>query len=153
MSAITAPRSLARHRRLNRLQMASYIADLEKENAGLKQQLAAVASERTALERQLDTAAVDLSGALHDKQIAVGETARAVAALTATESRLANATAISPLPQHVSTQPVPTVQQRFETGPAIRIGASPMASTNPGQPPATCARDIDDTQPLPKAVA
>lgn len=148
MSIITATRALARHRRLNRLEAAAYIAQLEGQNTALT-------AKSTTLEAQLDEAAIDISGLGHDLRVARGENLRLDGALTATnasliavKAQLANATAIKPLPQHVSTQPIPTVQQRFETGPVIRIGASPTASTDPGH-----VSDLAATQPIPRVEA
>ncbi|MFJ9037903.1 hypothetical protein ACIRF8_15085 [Streptomyces sp. NPDC102406] len=148
MSVIATARSAARHRRMSRLEMAAYIARLEGQNAALT-------AENTWLGRQLDRAAVDYSGALYDLDVVKAEAARLHTVLAATQARLANATAVNPLPQHVTTQPIPAIH-RFETGPVLRAGVSPLAAvTDPGQAPRTTTwgRANDDTQPLPKQVA
>lgn len=128
MSALTTARAVGRHRQMSRLEMAAYIAKLEGRNAAL-------AAERNQLEAQLDQAAIDISGLCEDLRVARSENLRLDGALTATnaslieaKAQLANATAISELPQHITTQPLPTVQQRFETGPVLRAGASPLAA-------------------------
>ncbi|UPZ27723.1 hypothetical protein MUK60_07725 [Streptomyces sp. LRE541] len=63
----------------------------------------------------------------------------------------ANVTSVSTLPTPVPPA-VPT-QTRFDQGPAVRLGASPMATTNPGRPaPSRAKADepaMDDTQPVP----
>jgi hypothetical protein len=71
------------------------------------------------------------------------------AELQALRAFKANATAIDPLPQHVSTQPTPAVTPLHQ---------SPMAAvTTPGQAPVTWGRepetDAEATQQLPKVVA
>ena len=143
MSILSTARSAARHRQMSRLEMAAYIAQLEGQNTALT-------AENTLLERQLDAAGIELSGALEDVRVARNENLRLDAALTATNAQLANATAKSDLPQHISTQPTPTVQ-RFDTGPVLRSGASPLAVVDPGQiRRTTWGRANDDTQPLPK---
>lgn len=143
MSILSSARSAARHRQMTRLEMAAYIAKLEGQNTALT-------ADNTLLERQLDAAGIELSGALDDLRVARNENLRLDAALTATNAELANATAVSQLPQHISTQPTPIVQ-RFETGPVLRAGASPLAVGNPGQVrQTTWGRANDDTQPLPK---
>ncbi|MGW1949937.1 hypothetical protein ACWCRC_37230 [Streptomyces sp. NPDC001940] len=137
MSVIDTTRAIVRHRRMSWLEMAAYVAQLEGENTAL-------IAENTTLETQLDQAAIDISGLGEDLRVARGENLRLDAALTATNARLANATSVGPLPQHVSTQPVPIVQ-RFESGPVLRAGASPLAAvTDPGM-----AGGIDKTQPIP----
>ncbi|MGW5173205.1 hypothetical protein ACWERY_02405 [Streptomyces sp. NPDC004082] len=143
----------AKHRGYTPWQLVQKIGRLEREANDYTCQLVALATEvdelhaeRDQMERQLDEAGIDLSSALDDLRIAKAETARALEALTATQARLANATAVSDLPQHVSTQPIPTVQRRFETGPVIRVGASPLAGTRPEHVPDAA---VDDTQPIP----
>ncbi|MFD8771354.1 hypothetical protein [Streptomyces sp. NPDC059916] len=137
MSILATTRTVARHRRLSRLELAAYIAQLEGQNTAL-------IAGNTALAAQLDQAANDISGLSEDLRVARGENLRLDAALTATNARLANATSVGSLPQHVSTQPVPIVQ-RFESGPVLRAGASPLAAvTAPGK-----RGDVDKTQPLP----
>ncbi|MEF9521356.1 hypothetical protein [Streptomyces sp. RB13] len=151
-------RTRAKHRGLTPWQLIQKIGRLEREadnRTCLMVEMATHIDELTAqrnqLEDQLDIASIDLSTALDDLRIARQETARTQDALTATEAKLANATAVSDLPQLTATQPIP-IAQRFDTGPAIRLGKSPLATTDPGRVPPTWARtDDEDTQPLPAA--
>lgn len=152
MSILTTVRAAARHRRMSRLEMAAYIAELEGQNTSL-------IAENTRLEAQLNRAAVDVSGLGEDLRVARGENLRLKSALAATnaawvaaKAELANATAHHPLPQHVTTQPIPALY-RYETGPVLRAGASPLAAvTDPGQTrQTTWGRADADTQPLPTA--
>ncbi|WP_109030072.1 hypothetical protein [Streptomyces rubrogriseus] len=151
-------RTRAKHRGLTPWQLIQKIGRLEREADNrtclmveMATQIDELTAERNQLEEQLDTAAIDLSTALDDLRISRQETARTQDALTATQAQLANATAVSDLPQNVATQPIPIVD-RFGNGPVIRIGASPLATTDPVQVPATWTRDADeDTEPLPAA--
>lgn len=120
-------RGRARHRGKSGLQLQRELADAERRVAALTAGNDQLAAERNQLERQLDEAAIDLSTALDDLRISRAETERAREALTATQARLANVTAVSDLPQHTSTPPLP----RFEDGPVVRLGTSPMAVTDP----------------------
>jgi hypothetical protein len=38
------------------------------------------------------------------------------------------------------TQPIPVITERFDSGPVVRLGASPQAVTDPGRVPPTWAR-------------
>jgi septal ring factor EnvC (AmiA/AmiB activator) len=141
-------RTRAKHRGKTPWQLVQTIGRLERasdakdcELVAMATRIAELTAERNQLEQQLDEAAIDVSTALDDVRIARNETARAQDALTATRAQLANATAVSDLPQHTSTHPIPTVQQRFEQGHAIRLGASPMAATDPGRIPSWAKRD------------
>jgi hypothetical protein len=125
----------SRHRGKSGLQLQRELIASERKVAALVAANDQLTASRDQLERQLDEAGIDRSAALHDLRIAKAETARAMEALTATKARLANATAVSDLPQHVSTQPIPTVQQRFEAGAVIRVGVSPLAGTRPEHVP------------------
>lgn len=60
----------------------------------------------------------------------------------------ANVTSVSTLP--APAPPAVPTQARFEQGPAVRLGASPMATTRPA--PSWAKTDepgVDDTQPVP----
>ncbi|MGW0920175.1 hypothetical protein ACWD3J_14295 [Streptomyces sp. NPDC002755] len=120
------------------------LAAAERRITQLLASLDQLAAERNQLERELDQASIDVSTVHDDLRIARGETDRALAALTATAADLANATAISDLPQHISTQPIPTLTQRFETGRVVRLGRSPMAGRTPQHTPSWVRTD---TQP------
>jgi nucleotide-binding universal stress UspA family protein len=129
-------RTRAKHRGKTPWQLVQTIGRLEREAdakdcdlVAMATRIAELTAERNQLEQQLDTAAVDYSTALDDLRIARNETARTQEALTATKAQLANATAVSDLPQHTGQG----LQQRFEQGPAVRLGASPMAVTDPGR--------------------
>lgn len=64
--------------------------------------------------------------------------------LTALRQFKANVTSVSSLPAHDGPKaPATSVQERFESGPVVRSGASPLAA-DPGQPGA-----VDKTQPIP----
>lgn len=54
----------------------------------------------------------------------------------------ANITAVSDLPSVVDTQPIDVqpLRDRFEAGPVVRLGASPLAATDPAHVP-SWARD------------
>lgn len=156
MSIAQDLRTKVSHRGLTPWQLIQKIGRLEREADNrtcamveMATRIDELTAERNQLEQQLDTAAVDLSTALDDARIARQETARTLDALTATQAQLANATAVSDLPHLTATQPIPIVQ-RFDTGPVIRLGRSPLATTDPGHVP-TWARQDDDTQPTPAA--
>ncbi|MFJ2961230.1 hypothetical protein ACIPIC_02835 [Streptomyces collinus] len=136
MSVVQDLRTRAKHRGFTPWQLIQKIGRLEREAdakdcdlVAMATRIAELTAERNQLEEQLDTAAVDYSTALDDLRIARNETARTQEALTATKAQLANATAVSDLPKHTGQG----LQQRFEQGPAIRLGASPMAVTDPGR--------------------
>lgn len=158
MSIAQDIRTKVSHRGLTPWQLVQKIGRLEREADNrtclmveMATRIDELTAERNQLEDQLDTAAIDLSTALDDLRIARQETARTQDALTATQAQLANATAVSDLPQNIATQPIPIVD-RFNNGPVIRLGASPLATTDPGRVPPTWARgDDEDTQPLPAA--
>lgn len=161
MSILDTVRAYTDCRGLTRRQVIQLVGRLRQEADDTVCRMIAMATEidelkadRRQLEDQLDQAGIDRSGSLEDLRVAKAEAARALAALTATEAKLANATAQSQLPQHISTQPVPTVRQRFESGPVVHVGVSPLAAvTNPGHVrQASWGRGVDDTQPL-KTVA
>ncbi|HCA85493.1 MAG TPA: hypothetical protein DEQ61_08370 [Streptomyces sp.] len=150
MSLFATARAVARHRRKTPAELATEldvatcnILALATEN---NEQQAALAR----LEGQLDRAGIELSGALDDLRTARREAARLTDALTATRAELANATAVSSLPNLDDTVPhgidCRPVQQRFEAGPAIRLGTSPLAGHSPVP---TWAITDDDTQHLP----
>ncbi|MGW0904940.1 hypothetical protein [Streptomyces sp. NPDC002853] len=140
MSVLDTVRAFADCRGLTRRQVVQKVGQLVREADDAACRLIEMATEidelkaeRGGLEAQLDQAGIDVSTVLDDLRISRGETERALAALTATKADLANATAVSDLPQHVSTQPVPVVQQRFADGPVVHLNASPMAAvTDPG---------------------
>jgi uncharacterized coiled-coil DUF342 family protein len=128
-------RTRAKHRGLTPWQLIQKIGRLEREADKRTCQLVAMATEidelraeRNQLEQDFDRAAVDYATALDDLRIARSETARTQEALIATKALLANATAVSDLPKHTGQG----LQQRFEQGPTVRLGASPMAVTDPG---------------------
>jgi uncharacterized coiled-coil DUF342 family protein len=129
-------RTRAKHRGFTPWQLIQKIGRLEREADKRTCQLVAMATEidelraeRDQLEQDFDKAAIDYAAALDDLRIARGETARALEAFTATKAQLANATAVSDLPKHTGGG----LQQRFEQGPTVRLGASPMAVTDPGR--------------------
>jgi seryl-tRNA synthetase len=137
-------RTRAKHRGMKPWELIQKIGRLEREADNTACQLIRLATEvdelkaeRNTLRDDFDRAAIAYSGALEDRRTAVEEIAHLKAELTAAQSQVANATAISELPQHISTQPVPLWQ-------------SPMAAvTNPGQArQTTWGRANDDTQPL-----
>ncbi|WP_369213898.1 hypothetical protein [Streptomyces flavofungini] len=153
MSITQDLRTRYKHRGLTPWQLVQKIGRLEREADSTACHLVAMATEidelkdeRGQLAERLDTAQIDLRG-----ERAKAE--RLQAALTAAQAQLANATAVKPLPQHISTQPCPTVQQRFEAGPVVHLAASPLAAvTDPGViRQASWGRGADDTQPIPAA--
>jgi hypothetical protein len=130
-----------KHRGKSPTALRRELAAAERRIAGLTAAYDQLAAERNDLETQLDQAGIDYSTALDDLRIARRETARVQAALTATTARLANATAVSDLPQHISTQPIPTLRDRFEAGRVVRLGASPLAGRDPAHIPAWARND------------
>ena len=158
MSIAQDIRTKVSHRGLTPWQLVQKISRLEREAdeqtcllVTMATRIDELTAERNQLEEQLDTAAIDLSTALDDLRIARQETARTQDALTATQAQLANATAVSDLPQNIATQPIPIVD-RFSSDLVIRLGASPLAATDPGRVPPTWAQgDDEDTQPIPAA--
>ncbi|MFJ9420771.1 hypothetical protein [Streptomyces sp. NPDC101249] len=123
-----------RHRGKSPSTLRRDLATCERQMLSLIAALDQLTAERNTLERQLDEAGIALSGTRRDLRVARQETARVQAALTATRARLANATAVSDLQQHITTQPIPAMQ-RFETGRVIRLGASPLAGHDPSHVP------------------
>lgn len=78
---------------------------------------------------------------------ALEETAAMNAELIELRQFKANVTSVSSLP---APAPVVPTQARFDHGPAVRLGASPMATTRPVPSGAvTDEADVDDTQPVP----
>lgn len=140
MSIAQDLRTRAKHRGMKPWELIQKIGRLEREADNTACTLVAMATEidelkaeRNTLRDDFDRAAIAYSGALEDQRTAAEEITQLKAELTAAQSQLANATAKSDLPQHISTQPVPLWQ-------------SPMAVTNPANVP-SWARDTD-TQPL-----
>lgn len=166
MSAIDTARSVASHRGMSCLELHRLLGQLTRQ----VRHLMARAEQATAMEGRLDEQAktiCSLRGQLdtakrirdevHAKATRYDEAeARATAAgqmladqtkeLQALQAFKANVTSVSSLPAHEA--PTAPPRERLDTGAPVRLGASPLATTNPGRVP-SWARDEDDTMPVP----
>lgn len=165
MSTVDTVRSVVSHRGMTCLQLHRLLGELQRR----VQQMTARAEQATAMEarideqaltigslrQQLDTAkniraTVNAKAGRYDDAEARAQTAERMLAdqtreLLALRSFRDNVNSVSTLPAHQAPT-APTVN-RFETGSPVRLGASPMAVTDPGQVP--LARSDEDTVPVP----
>ena len=167
MTAIDTARSVASHRGMSCLELHRLLGQLTRQ----VRHLTVRAEQATAMEGRLDEqakticslreqlgAAKRVRGEVHAKATRYDEAeARASDAeqmladqtkeLIELRAFKAHVTSVSSLPAPAA--PAAPAQGRFDSGPAIRLGASPLAVTNPGRVPPSWARDEDDTQPIP----
>lgn len=168
MSAITTARSVISHRGMSCLELHRKLGELTRR----LRQVEPRAEQATALEARIDEQALTINSLR--EQLARAKEIRAdvdVRASRCTEAEMradalerqlndqtvelvalrqfkANVNSVSSLPLPAPQAP-PT--DRFETGSPVRLGASPMATTNPGRVPPSWARDDDTvrTQEIP----
>lgn len=165
MSAITTARSVISHRGMSCLELHRKLGELTRR----LQQVEPRAEQATALEARIDEQALTINSLREqlarakeireDVDIRASRCTEAEMRADALEKELNEQTLeLVALRQFkanvnsVSSLPLPAPQappaDRFETGSPVRLGASPMAVTNPGRVPPSWARE-DDTQPVP----
>ena len=167
MTVLDTAKSVASHRGMSCLELHRLLGELQRK----VRQLTARAEQATAMEARLDEQAQTINSLrdqrdaakrirddVHAKATRYDEAeARAAEAgqmladqmqeLQALRAFKANVTSVSSLPTPAGPEAPPA--DRFGSGSAIRLGASPLATTNPGRVPPSWARDVDDTQPIP----
>lgn len=166
MSAVDTARSVVSHRGMSCLELHRLLGELQRK----VRYLTVRAEQATAMEARLDeqaktiyslreqlTAAKEIRDDVHAKasrcseaqirqQAAEREMAAQSAELIALRAFKSNVTSVSSLPL---AGPKPPPADRFETGSPVRLGASPLAVTDPGRVPPSWARSEDDTVPVP----
>jgi uncharacterized membrane protein YccC len=165
VSTVDTVRSVISHRGLSCLELHRLLGELQREVHGLMpraEQAAALEARfdgqaRTirSLREQLDEARqirADVyakAGRYDEAEQQAGEARRQLASQTdelrALRAFKANVNSVKPLPHHQAPATPPA--DRFETGTPVRLGASPLAVTNPGH------GSNADTQPIPLLVA
>jgi hypothetical protein len=169
VTAIDTARSVVTHRGMSCLELHRLLGELQRE----VRYLTGRAEQATAMEARLDEQAkticslreqLDQAKAIRDDVHAkAGRVDEAEARARAAERQLAEQTeelvALRQFKANVnsmSSQPLagPKVPpaDRFETGSPVRLGASPLAATNPAHVPAW-VRSEDDTVPVPAVQA
>ncbi|MEU9470494.1 hypothetical protein AB0D78_28520 [Streptomyces avermitilis] len=168
MTALDTAHSVISHRGMSCLELHRQLGEQARE----LRQLRPRAEQATAMEARIDEQALTI-GSLREqlglaKQIRddvhakAGRYDEAEARTKAVEQRLAeqeaelvalrqfkaNVNSVSSLPP---TGPETPAADRFETGSPVRLGASPLAVTNPGHVPTGPDRSNDETQPIPVA--
>jgi len=167
VTAIDTARSVVSHRGMTCLQLHQKLGQLTRKVG----QLTLRAEQATAMEarideqaltigslrQQLDTAkniraTVNAKASRYDEaearaQAAERMLAEQTAELRALRSFRANVTSVSTLPAQQAPAAPPA--DRFETGSPVRLGASPMAATDPGHVPVVPDCANADTQPIP----
>lgn len=130
MSLYTRARSAARHRGKSPAELRAENDELACTVISLATDIDTLRRERNQLEAGLDQAGIDLSGANEDLRQLQADNERLNADLLATRQQLANATAISPLPQHIATEPIDCrpLRARVATGPVRNLWDSPQAN-------------------------
>lgn len=165
MSAIATAKSITSHRGMTCLDLHRLIGELQR----TVRHLTGRAQQATAMEARIDEQAQtinslreqrDAAKQIRDEVLAKATRfdeaeARAKASgqmladqaaeLQELRAFKANVTSVSSLPAPAA--PAIPAPDRFDHGPVIRLGASPMAATSPGRVP-SWAR-TDDTQPIP----
>lgn len=171
MSAVDTARSVITHRGMSCLELHRLLGELQRR----VRRLTARAEQADGMERRIDEQALTIGSLreqlgtakrirdeVHAKAIRYDEAeARAASAgqmladqtveLMALRAFKANVNSVSTLP--TPAPPAMPTQARFDQGPAVRLGASPMATANPGRPAPSWAKTdqpgVDDTQPVP----
>lgn len=165
MSLTGTVRSVVSHRGISCLELQRQLGELQRK----VRQLTPRAEQATAMEARINEQAMTI-GSLHE-QLALAKTLRddvhakagrcdeAEARTQTAEQELAeqttelialrqfrdNVNSMSSLPPHQA--PVAPRADRFDTGSPIRLGASRLATTDPGYVPPP--RNSDDTVPVP----
>lgn len=172
MSVIDTARSVASHRGMSCLELHRLLGELQRK----VRSLTARAEQAGGMERRIDEQALTIGSLreqleaakrvrdeVHAKAVRYDEAeARAADSeqmladqlqeLQALRAFKANVTSVSSLPAPAA--PAAPAQGRFDSGPAVRLGASPLATTNPGRGAPSWAKSdnepgVEDTQPVP----
>lgn len=169
MTALDTARSVVSHRGMTCLQLHQKLGELTRRVA----HLTARAEQATAMEARIDEQALtigslrqqldvakDIRASVNAKasrcddaearaQTAERMLAEQTAELRALRSFRDNVNSVSSLLPHQGPTAPPA--DRFETGSPVRLGASPMAATDPGHMPVAPDGTNADTQPIPLA--
>lgn len=169
MTATDTVRSVISHRGMSCRELHQELGKRDREIRQLRPR----AEQTTALEARLDEQAqtihslhtqLDMAKAIRDETNARATRCREAEIharkalqrmeeweeeLTALRQFKANVTSVSNLPAHDGPAvEAGGIQERFEAGPVLRAGASPMAAvTDPGQALVIWGSDLDATQP------
>jgi len=145
---LTRARSLGRHRGKTPYQLRTELDEATCELVGMATEIADLKAERTKLEGELDTAAVDLSGMREDLNLAREEIRQLEEAVELRNQQIGDLERkadIGALAEAAATrtQEIPVITQ------VLPLHQSPLAVTDPGRVPPSWARSEDDTAPVP----
>lgn len=145
---LTRARSLGRHRGKTPYQLRAALDEATCELVALATEIADLKAERTKLEGELDTAAVDLSGMREDLNLAREEIRQLEEAVELRDRQIGDLERkddIGVLAEAAATrtQEIPVITQ------VLPLHQSPLAVADPGRVPPSWARGEGDTASVP----